>query len=407
MFEMRLQRMAAVLVALLFAVAASSNGSAADPANNAAQPTWQPGQTVTLPGEIKVCLSQPVLVARRNGFLWFPTLSKLSDGRLLAIMSDYGDDHTLASTCQAAISSDGGLSWSAPFAGRYGDINLPLGDGDLLLLPYYLYPRGAGSGAPIQRLRRGASSFELQPSEVSVQGWPRPQGSIAPKLNLAGFVFNGQAVRLTDGKYLATLYGYFKDEKVFSLVGAESPDGMQWQIRSVIADVTAGLKGSGPCEAAMCRTKDGRLLCVFRNDGNKPYGQTWSSDEGRTWSKAELMEGIASVEPSLAVRRDGSIVLSGGRPGIYLWLNPAGDGKRWLPIDLVANHNASRTVDPITNPKAGGNTSSYTEVIELDDGHLLVIYDRLAIGWKAIPSDSPETNSVWVVRVKIDVAHKE
>jgi hypothetical protein len=32
---------------------------------------------------------------------------------------------------------------------------------------------------------------------------------------------------------------------------------------------------------------------------------------------------------------------------------------------------------------------------------LLYIYDRIPFGWNAIPADSAETNSVWVVRVAL------
>jgi hypothetical protein len=46
---------------------------------------------------------------------------------------------------------------------------------------------------------------------------------------------------------------------------AESADGFAWAIRSVIADENCKLDGNnGPCEGAICRLKDGRLMCVFR-----------------------------------------------------------------------------------------------------------------------------------------------
>jgi hypothetical protein len=195
------------------------------------------------------------------------------------------------------------------------------------------------------------------------------------------------------------LYGYFAGEKTYSLVGAESKDGMHWSIRSIVADVSCGFKGSGPCEAALCRLKDGRLMCVFRNDSNLDYGQTWSNDDGQTWEKPVLMHEVRSVQPSLAVLDDGAVVLSGGRPGVFVWLNLDGTGRSWQPIELAANHNAAHPGDPITNKAAGGHSSSYTEVVSLGGGDLLVIYDRLARGWQAIPKDAPETNSVWVVRL--------
>ncbi len=46
-------------------------------------------------------------------------------------------------------------------------------------------------------------------------------------------------------------------------------------------------------------------------------------------------------------------------------------------------------------------TSAYTEVVTLDDTHALYIYDRIPNGWYPIPKDSPETNSVWVVRMTV------
>ena len=78
-----------------------------------------------------------------------------------------------------------------------------------------------------------------------------------------------------------------------------------------------------------------------------------------------------------------------------------GGGEDWQRVDLRAHHDACRTGDPITNPKAGGITSSYTEVIALDGTHLLCVYDRLARGRAAIPKGLGETNSVWAVRLTV------
>ena len=84
-------------------------------------------------------------------------------------------------------------------------------------------------------------------------------------------------------------------------------------------------------------------------------------------------------------------------------VHPDGDAKHWDRIDLVANHNAFAAGDAIG--RAGDNpvaiTSSYTEVVALSKDTLLVIYDRLPMGWSQVPPDSKETDSVWVVRVTI------
>lgn len=362
------------------------------------------GATVELNG-LSVTLFKPRVVARSRGFLWFPTLVRLGDGSFVAVMSDYPDQHTRSSTCLTALSRDGALTWGEPRAAVYSDAHVILRDGDVVLLPYYLYPREDGGGlqGPQQRVRRGEHAVEAIEDRVTVTGWPRPPGSLDPNLGLGGFVFNGQTVRLKDGGYLATLYGYFEGDKRYSLVAAASDDGVNWAVRSIVADEKCKLPGAeGPCEAALCRLKDGRLMCVYRMGGDASYGQSFSSDEGRTWTEpASMGDGVGAVQPSLAVMPDGMVVLSGGRPGVNVWFNVDGAGKDWQPLHLAGHHNAFHPEEPINNPTGGGDSSAYTEVVALDDTNLAYIYDRIPRGWTAIPEGSAETNSVWVMRVEL------
>ncbi len=395
----RLPRIAPPLLSAAAALAVlSASASAEGPA-----PAWKTARTADLHG-LRVSLSEPVLVARSKGYLWFPTLARLAGGDLLALMSDYPDEHVANATSRVCWSRDGGRTWTEPRRALYGDAHLRLSSGDELLLPYYLRPRpGGGMAAPYQVCPRGTQELHVVQEGVTVTGWPRPDKVFAPNLGLAGFVFNGQTVALKDGGYLATLYGTFQGAGRYSLVAAASRDGVSWQIRSTVADENCKLKGAeGPCEAALCRLADGRLMCVFRLASNVPYGQVWSSDEGKTWTEPAAMRDAFSVQPSLAVLKNGPVVLSGGRPGVYVWFNADGSGKDWQRVDLLANHNACRPKDPVTNPAAGGNTSSYTEVVALDDTHLLCIYDRIPFGWHPVPKDSAETNSVWVVRLTVE-----
>lgn len=134
---------------------------------------------------------------------------------------------------------------------------------------------------------------------------------------------------------------------------------------------------------------------VFRLASNVPYGQTFSDDDGRTWSQPVAMKDAHSVQPSLAVMKDGGLVLTGGRPGIFAWLNRDGTGKDWLQVDLQNHHNTQHPGEQITS----GKTTSYTEVEPLDDQSVIVIYDRIPHSWNAIPPGSKDTNSIWVVKV--------
>jgi hypothetical protein len=37
--------------------------------------------------------------------------------------------------------------------------------------------------------------------------------------------------------------------------------------------------------------------------------------------------------------------------------------------------------------------------VALDDRSVIVMYDRIPRGWTAIPADSQDTNSIWVVKL--------
>jgi hypothetical protein len=203
------------------------------------------------------------------------------------------------------------------------------------------------------------------------------------------------------------MYGTFEGDQTASDALAESRDGIHWRIRSILggpqncAEISKGAPVATMVnEASLCRLADGRLMSVFRLEYHElgyPCGQTWSDDEGRTWSKPILMDDAFPVSPSLAVMKNGTVVLSGGRPGLYAWFNTDGTGKDWQRVDMMAHHNAFAPKDAMNEDR----TSAYTEVTTLDDTHLLYIYDRIPDGWSPIPKDSPETNSVWVVRMTI------
>src|SRR5215213_9681773 len=75
-----------------------------------AAPRWTTARTVRLEG-LNVTVSQPVRVAESKGFLWFPTLVRLDERRMLAIMSDKADAHTAAQTGVVAWSEDAGQTW--------------------------------------------------------------------------------------------------------------------------------------------------------------------------------------------------------------------------------------------------------------------------------------------------------
>src|SRR3954453_16174424 len=64
---------------------------------------WKPARIVKLDG-VTVTVSEPIRVAESKGYLWFPTLVRVEENRLLAIMSNKPDAHTDEQT--------GSVAWS-------------------------------------------------------------------------------------------------------------------------------------------------------------------------------------------------------------------------------------------------------------------------------------------------------
>ncbi len=365
-------------------------------------PHWETSDTIRH-GVLEITLSKPRLVARSSGYLWFPTMTRLSGGELFANFSTNRDEVVPDRTSSVSWSDDGGLTWSTPGSidskgDLYAETMLHQMNGDALLLPFNLYPDNGKMRGSYQIVsgKRGARQVTLSDKALSVSGFPRPDRSFNEKLGLSGFGFNGQCVSAKTGEYLATMYGYFKDDPRYSLVLVESTDGIVWKFRSLIAGADCKLTGSeGPCESVTVRLKDSRLMNIFRLASNVPYGQSFSDDDGRTWTVPAAMKDAHSVQPSVAVMADGGLVLTGGRPGIFAWINSDGTGQDWLQVDLQTHHNTQHPAETI----ASGQTTSYTEVEPLDSHSVIVMYDRIPHSWNAIPEGSKDTNSIWVVKV--------
>ena len=350
-----------------------------------------------------------MLVAVSADYLWFPTLIKR--GReLLAVMSHQSDTYHATFTAMGAWSDDDGRHWTAPFAMPWGDGPFTLPNGALQLLPFNLQTRDTS----VDEFQSDAAFIEPNsrkviaiPNGVSIGGLPARVAEIDKTTGRGILRMNGDTVPLRDGGFLTTAYGRLEgDERRRTMVLA-SRDGRAWKYRPTVATADTIPSGEGPTEASVCRLRDGRLMCVFRRAAYAAYGQAWSSDDGLTWTKPAAMKIGHSVQPSLITMADGTLVLSGGRPGIFIWLDFDGTGERWQEVSLHAHHNAAlpeRQIPFIEKPKSSQDmrTSSYTQVVALDERRLLVIYDYLPNGWLPLPPDSPQRNQVWCVEVTVE-----
>jgi hypothetical protein len=382
--------------------------------NTGATAQWLSGKTYDLEG-LSVSISKPLCVGRSKKQFWYPNIMRFADGTL-AMSIRTGDDRLTADEGLLIWSRDGGLTWSKPKPYTAQSFSYcPLPSGEFALLPHHLYKNKTPNGCKgHMNVIDAKGTVRLLKDGVTVAGFPRPFGSdpFNPKADVEEvakqgripFFFNGIPLKARDGTYLTVIEGIYQNAKRMCTIVAESHDGFTWRFRSTVVD--DGCDG----EACLCYTSDGRLMCIIRRW--PLYRQCFSSDEGRTWSEPVAMKKEGSVEPKLLVLQSGTIVLSGGRLGLYLWFNRDGSGKSWQTIDTLAHHNALLPQEVISpaSPQNRGGTSSYTGIVEIEPDTFLCVYDRVPdtfrvrTHWKADPKDdnnNREKFSVYVVRVTV------
>ena len=64
--------------------------------------------------------------------------------------------------------------------------------------------------------------------------------------------------------------------------------------------------------------------------------------------------------------------------------------------------------DTDPTPSFGGfglnheQTTSYTEMVEVEPNRLLMVYDRTPFGWNPVPPDSEERSRVFVLPINVE-----
>ena len=169
------------------------------------------------------------------------------------------------------------------------------------------------------------------------------------------------------GKYLlATMYGLFEGDNARRVVVVSSEDrGKSWNYLSTICDgktiqEISGDPDRGCEEASLERLADGRILAIFRTKSREELLQSWSSDEGKTWTRP-LSAGVGSVLPKLLMLSNGVLACSYGRPGIHIMFSPDGTGEKW-------SHSADIPLD-------GRASTCYTDMVEIEPGKILLVHD--------------------------------
>ncbi len=369
------------------------------------------------PGALRGCeleIETPVEVGRAAGHHWFTTLHPF-DSRHIVCAAAVADDRAQGRWPSVLyLSADSGRSWREALRLHYGPVSMPCGPRTRLLMPYEVWPSGPGQARHAQAqgyLLQLTDDSRLAAEEVPVKlgGFPR---DLAPYNNdELCLLTNGNILPRQDGSLLTTVYGMYAGDTRYTLWAMSSRDqGRTWQYLAEVArwqDLPEAPEG--PDESHSARLADGRLMCVYRvGSGNEhSYCASHSPDDGVTWSPPQALAGTWSVEPQLVCLEDGTLLLSGGRTGLFLWVCPEGDGRVWQPVNLGEHHNAALTDPALHFPAAfcaargdAHASTSYTSMVSLGHGQVLLSYDRLGNGWSGAPGPLGPHDIAFSVRLR-------
>ncbi|MBM3264685.1 MAG: exo-alpha-sialidase [candidate division Zixibacteria bacterium] len=366
---------------------------------------------------VTVDISTPTVIGQRTGHLWFTTLHPFNHRDILCIGNIAADEAQGDWAGALYLSRDGGASWQpAGDLKTCGPASYGLAANTRLIMPYELWPlkrrnrRNLVADGTIVRLD-AAGRVSTQP--VPVQFLDFPVDFADYHTDELALLTNGNILPLRDGRLMTTLYGTLLGEQKYRLYAITSGDGgFTWRYHAQVAsweDIPDGPEG--PDESHTTRLADGRLLCVYRVGSRREYPlhKSYSADDGLSWSKPEKMEGVWSVEPQIARLDNGLMVLSSGRPGLFLWVCTDEVGNQWERINLAEHHNAHLADSSLHYNDAfcAGEevfrpyqSTSYTGMIRSGADQVLISYERTANGWDGAPGPYGDTDAAFCIRVR-------
>lgn len=341
----------------------------------------------------RIHVGKTVKITASYNYCWFPTVHRFPSGEILATMRMGPDDTNPEGEFSAyCLSKNEGQTWGRRYTmgaganidAAYSQAPLEdgiwvLGAGYLSLEPYPSGPKADFHATLTEFSRAGMDIHQIRDASIHLSEPPQfePVATYATKTKDASQLASvptvvpfGAIIGGPRGEWLTTLYYTTKRDRRYSrLVLIRSLDhGHTWNEDGIIAALQPDEKpwpwmgSEGPNEAGLVRLSDGRLFCIFRT-GNYDYmGGAWSLDDGKTWSPP-TSTGFKGVAPHLRLMSNGLLICTFGRPGVTIMFSP-NEGKSWAAI----------------TPIFKGESTGYSDVIEVGEGKLLVVYDSLPSG---------------------------
>ena len=376
---------------------------------------------------IRLTLGRPRVVAESSGKCWYPDLLRFSSGELMLTHSLNEDLSTNAHNSQAVyISRDEGQSFNFQydvngFHNGGGEPRISLPDGRIVGTSTFLRPDGAGQRRRFKAHHitydRGGKRYAVEPWGALVSGLPHDVFVYQPNFSRTWWArinWFSDIIPLEGGRWISTISLQVAGDKRETTVAVISRDeGHNWEYLSTIAGPDAVPDAEeGVDEPCLVRLADGDLMFISRvGAGEKQrLARTYSGDGGRTWTPIDRLPAY-SVAPQVNRLKNGVLALSTGRPGLFLWLSTDARGQKWQSVDILAHHNAmvaapyqmvhKGIADLNTYQGPAIQTTAYTALLEIEANRLLLVYDRMPLGWRTPPAGYPEKSRIYLVEINV------
>jgi Neuraminidase (sialidase) len=265
---------------------------------------------------LRLLAEEIIAAGQQSRYRAFPAMERLSDGDLLLAYRDGRDHHA---TCDGAVltvrSHDNGRTWDDPIAvvadpgwdctTVHGMTQLH--DGSIIL---YVW-KSRWLGVPFDQSRREAHIFLARSLDGGRTWQPLEPAPEVPFLTHVGWrTPYGRVHEGADGTLLMPFYGFHHDRSdVWSSVVLFSPDeGQAWPEYAVVASDSEHERKYR--ETDLVRLPNGHLLAVIREETPPyPFHRSYSTDDGRTWSRPERI-GLQGQGPCILRLGSGSILLT-------------------------------------------------------------------------------------------------
>jgi hypothetical protein len=219
----------------------------------------------------------------------------------------------------------------------------------------------------------------------------------------AGLVFHRAIVDLRDGSLLAAMYGNFEHDtitptnprskleskyKLRAFTVRSTDQGLTWRyLSTVVAPEPAVVDDSeGFNEWSIARLADARLLGIIRTGHYTPLVASWSSDEGKTWTKAVTPSGLGpGCDPYVIRLSDGRLALAYGQlpppqgPREAYWKNYSiGADERRCLLAIDTDGSGRNWVTSTVSDYA--RNSAYATIFEVEPG--TIVYQADLSVWR-------------------------